>query len=89
MDDRQIHERVLGYMRSKGAIPGDTEEAKLSFEYLTSGLIDSLGIVRMVVEFEREFGVHFEPAHMQSQDFQTVGGLIRLIQRLSRAAHGT
>lgn len=78
-----VKDRVLAYLESKGGVPGRTEEEKLRFEYLNAGLIDSMGIVEMLQAFEAEFGVRFSPSHMQSVDFQTVGGLVRIIAKLS------
>jgi|CXWL01.1.fsa_nt_gi acyl carrier protein len=83
-NDQRIKERVLQFMASKGEIPGATEDEHLAFAYLQSGLVDSMGIVEMIQSFEDEFDVRFEPHHLQSQDFQTVGGIIRLLQHLSR-----
>lgn len=88
MTSTQIKNRVISYLEAHGAIPGNSEEERLRFEHINSGLIDSLGIVKMIFEFEREFRVHFLPVHMQSDEFQTVGGLIDLIVRLS-AEQGT
>ena len=77
-----VKEKVLDFLRSKGGIPGRSEQEQLDFEYLEEKLIDSLGIVTMVLTFEDEFGIHFEPEHMQSEDFRTIGGLVRLIEQL-------
>lgn len=82
--DGEVKAEVLRYLEGKGKLPGATEADKLRYEYLSAGLIDSLGIVEMVEEFERRFGVRFRPEDLQSQDFQTVGGLIGLIERLPR-----
>lgn len=77
-----VKEKVFAFLKSKGEIPGDTEEEQLAFEYIDEKLIDSLGIVTMVLTFEEEFGIHFEPEDMQSMEFRTIGGLISLIERL-------
>ncbi|TIU58036.1 MAG: acyl carrier protein [Mesorhizobium sp.] len=50
--------------------------------YLDDGLIDSFGIVTMIDEFESELGVSFSAEDMQSYEFQTVGGLIGILERL-------
>jgi acyl carrier protein len=80
--DSNVKEKVLAFLRSKGEIPGQTEEEQLAFEYIDNKLIDSLGIVIMVLTFEEEFGIFFEPEDMQSMEFRTIGGLISLIERL-------
>jgi acyl carrier protein len=54
----------------------------LPYAYLDQGIIDSLGIVTMISEFESVFGIQFSADDMQSREFLTVGGLIALIDRL-------
>jgi acyl carrier protein len=55
----------------------------LGILYLDDGLIDSLGIITMVSEFESALGVRFSAEDMQSYDFQSVGGLIAILDRLN------
>jgi acyl carrier protein len=80
--DMNVKESVFKFFISKGKISGQTEEEQLAYPYLDERFIDSLGIVEMVLTFEKEFGIHFEPRHMQSRQFRTIGGLIILIQSL-------
>ena len=79
-----VKDFVLTYLRSKCEIPGKTEEEQLAYPYLDKKLIDSLGIVEMIVTLEEKFDIHFEPEHMQSDEFQTTGGLITLVERLTK-----
>lgn len=58
----------------------------LTVHYLNDGLIDSFGIVTMIVEFESALGVTFSAEDMESYEFQTVGGLIGILDRLGRPA---
>lgn len=75
-------EGVLSFFQQKGGIPGGTREEQLSYHYLDEGIVDSMGIVEMVMAFEKGFGIHFSSSDMQSWEFRTVGGLIDLIERL-------
>ena len=79
-------ERVLTFFSRHGrkALPG-TEADALACSYLDVGIIDSLGIVTMISEFESDLAIHFSAEDLQSYDFQTVGGLIVLIDRLRAA----
>lgn len=54
----------------------------LACNYLDMGIIDSLGIVTMMSEFESNLAIHFSAEDLQSYEFQTVGGLITLIDRM-------
>jgi acyl carrier protein len=66
---------------ARKALPKSSAEI-LACSYLDEGLIDSLGIVIMLSELEPEFGIRFSAEDMQSYEFQTIGGLIALIDRL-------
>jgi hypothetical protein len=66
---------------ARTALPASLADV-LACHYLDEGLIDSLGIVIMISELEPEFGIHFSAEDMQSYEFQTIGGLIALIDRL-------
>lgn len=66
---------------AKSPLPQD-EGALLASFYLDVGIIDSLGIVMMIGEIEDKLGVTFSSEDMQSYEFQTVGGLIGIVERL-------
>ena len=80
--DIKVKKTVLGFLTAKGEIPGKTEKEQLRYEYLDEGLIDSMGIVEMVLEFEKKFDIRFKPQHLQSAAFRTVGGLILMIENM-------
>lgn len=81
---RSVKETVLSYLESKGDIADLSENDKLSYKYLDNRLIDSFGIIEMVTRFEQIFGIAFEPHHMESEEFTTIGGLIKLIEDMLR-----
>lgn len=67
---------------AKSLLPSGKEA--LAVPYLDNGLIDSLGIITMIAEFESALGVAFSAEDMQSYEFQTVGGLIRILDRMAK-----
>jgi len=78
----QTQDIVFKYFDEKGGIPGNDLKEKLGCHYLDIKIIDSMGIIEMVSLFEESFKIRFEAEHLQSNEFQTVGGLIELIDRL-------
>ncbi|MBN1577307.1 MAG: acyl carrier protein [Chitinispirillaceae bacterium] len=80
--DGTIKANVLAYFSAKGAVPGESDEQKLSFDYLKAGFIDSMGIVEMIGTFEEKFDVRFEQEHFDSPGFSTIGGLVDIISSL-------
>jgi len=73
---------VIKFFDEKGGIPGNGLKEKLACHYLDIKIIDSMGIIEMVTLFEDSFKIRFEAEDLQSNEFQTVGGLIELIDRL-------
>jgi len=73
---------VFKFFDEKGGIPGNGLQEKLRCHYLDIKIIDSMGIIEMVSFFEDKFKIRFEAEHLQSNEFQTVGGLITLVDRL-------
>lgn len=51
-----------------------------NFNYVENGYVDSLGIVLFVTELEEHFHIEFSDEELMSPSFQTIGGLIRMIE---------
>jgi len=79
-----IKKEVITFLEKQNPIPGSSEQEKLDCYYLDSGVIDSLTIITLITEFEEKFQIRFESDDLQSQEFQTVGGLIGIIERLKQ-----
>jgi acyl carrier protein len=77
----EIEEAILAFFDEKGGLPGETSAAKLNCAYLEAGVVTSVGLVELVMMLERRFGVRFQAADMQSQEFQTVRGLAAIVRR--------
>jgi hypothetical protein len=75
-------EYVLNFLRARGEIPGATVDEYLGCEYLDVGLVDSFGLVELILDCEDKFSIRFGPEDMQSVEFRTIGGLVGLINRL-------
>ena len=69
-----IEQFVLGYLPL-----GREGEDLAGFNFVDSGLLDSFGILSMVMDIESRFSVKLTPAELLNDDSKTVGGLARLI----------
>ena len=81
-----VQQTVLEFFSQKGGLPGSTTEEQLTCAYLDAKIIDSMGIIEMVTHFEDAFGIRFSAEDLQSQEFQTVGGVVALIERIRSSA---
>ncbi|MGL9621713.1 cyclase family protein [Bradyrhizobium sp. U531] len=78
------HERsVRKFFARHGKSSLPAGEAAFSLRFLEQGVIDSFGLVTMITELEGELGVTFSAEDLQSYEFQTVGGLIAILNRLA------
>ena len=82
----QTQDIVFKYFDEKGGIPGNDLKEKLGCHYLDIKIIDSMGIIEMVSHFEEIFKIQFRSEDLQCEEFQTVEGLIQLIEKL-RTSH--
>ena len=51
-----------------------------AFNYIDSGHIDSIAIVKFILEIEIEFNVDISPEDIESPEFRTIGGLVQIIR---------
>ena len=79
-----IKETIVNYLKyhARKKFPSGTEEELLGCYYLEAGLLDSVGVVEMILEFEDTFGIRLDPDQLRSNEFRTIGGLIRIIETL-------
>lgn len=63
--------------------PGPVAEL-LEANYFERELLDSLGIVQLIVGIEDRFDVRLDSSHMQDPRFCTIRGLAQIIDELKR-----
>jgi acyl carrier protein len=74
----KIKKFVINYIEKRGKLP---ENINLDeFNYIETGYVDSMGIIKFIVELEKEFDIEIKDDDMLSPKFKTIGGLIELIE---------
>jgi acyl carrier protein len=71
---------LIGYVAEHGKLGGPAVEDLLEEHYVGIGLLDSLGVVQMLVGIEEEFGVWLDPEQMQDPRFCSIAGLAELVE---------
>ena len=74
-----IRDFVLRLIGKKAKLPQQVDVE--SFNYIDSGYVDSMGIIKFVVDIESEFDIELSEADIESPEFRTVGGLVFLITK--------
>lgn len=75
---------LMSYFEANGTLGARSIEDVLDENYVTLELLDSLGIVQLLVGLEEQFGVWLDPAEMQDPRFCSISGLAALVEE-SRA----
>ena len=68
---------IVSLLEKKQAIPKNLNVS--DYRFMESGHIDSLGIMKFILQIEDKFKIEISDEDMVSQQFQTVGGLSELI----------
>lgn len=71
---------VISYFRERGNTSEINDEELLKCNYIDAGLVDSISIAEMIVTFEEHFGFDFNEQDLESDRFQTVSGLLNIIE---------
>jgi len=75
----EIETWIADYLRREGKAGDADPESLLDLNYVEGGLIDSLGIVMLIVGLEDTFGAKLGPEQMQDPRFCSIRGLAELI----------
>lgn len=75
----KVEEFILKYIQKKYTIPQDTDVYSLN--YIEQGYVDSLGLIKFIVELEDEFQIELTDDELDSSSIKIVGELIKIIER--------
>ncbi|SJZ43649.1 phosphopantetheine-binding protein [Selenihalanaerobacter shriftii] len=69
---------IIGLLEKKNKIDESVDIETLN--YVEKGYVDSLGIIKFVVEIEDEFEIEFSDDELADPSFKIVGELIKLVE---------
>lgn len=72
-----IRAYLIGLIEAKGRLPAGIDVD--GFNYIDSGHVDSIGIIKFVLGIESRYGIEIGEEDMMSTGFRTVGGLVAMI----------
>lgn len=73
-----IRSFLLGLLEKKSRLPRDFDDAS---DFIEAGIIDSIGIIKFIVEIEFRFDIEIADADIESDEFRSVQGLVTMISR--------
>lgn len=74
-----IRQFILDYIQTEYSIPADIDAGKLNF--VETGYVDSVGMIRFVVALEEEFDIEFNDDELSDPAFKVVGALEKMIEQ--------
>lgn len=77
MSKKEIAEKVLDMLQAEYELPKDIDIMR--FNYVDSGFVDSLGLVRFLSLIMDEFDIDFDDDEMLSPEIRVVENLVNLI----------
>ncbi|MFA6180219.1 MAG: acyl carrier protein [Candidatus Methylopumilus sp.] len=69
---------VLGLLEKKSRLPQGFDDAT---DYLKAGIIDSIGIIKFILELESRFDIEIVDTDIEADEFRSVQGLVAMISR--------
>jgi acyl carrier protein len=69
---------VLALLEKKSRLPKSFDDAS---DFIKAGIVDSVGIIKFILELESRFDIEISEADIESDEFRTVRGLVALIER--------
>lgn len=74
----KIQDFLLDYIQREYSLPEDIDF--ITFNYVESGYIDSMGLVQFIATIEDEFGIEFTDEELENPKIKVIGGLIDMIK---------
>ncbi|MEK7856196.1 MAG: phosphopantetheine-binding protein [Acidobacteriota bacterium] len=74
----QVREFVIKAIEKKSRLPAGCNVD--TFNYIDSGHVDSIAIIKFILELEEEFKIDIAPEEVESAEFRTIGGLVGIIK---------
>jgi acyl carrier protein len=77
-------QKIRAYIANELAPDSGIEDVPLDYELITSGLIDSLSLVRLIAWIESEFQFSLGDMNISPSDFNTIEKINQFINRASQ-----
>lgn len=72
---------LLDWFDKRSPLSG-TKEEQLKTDFFAEGLIDSFGVIELILAVETEFGISLNERHFQDRRFKIIEGLSEIIAEI-------
>jgi acyl carrier protein len=77
-----IEAKVRGYILENLMFSSDESELANDASLLERGVIDSTGVLEIILFLEGEFGIEVKASEMLPENFDSVNNMVRFVSRL-------
>ena len=84
-DIGQVRARIRGYILENLLFTDDPSQLPDDASLLDRGIIDSTGVLEIVLFLEEQFGIKVKDSDMLPENFDTVDRMVRFVVRLTGA----
>jgi acyl carrier protein len=77
-----VEAKVRGYILENLLFTSDDSQLPNDASLLDRGIIDSTGVLEIVLFLESEFGVKVQDSQMLPENFDSVNNIVNFVQRL-------
>ena len=78
-------DRVAGFIVDELGFDGKREDLTLDYPLLANGVIDSLGLFRIVEFVENEYGIEIPDDELLPENFETLRAIGRMVDAHARS----
>tara|TARA_B100001059_G_C17287950_1_gene311357 strand:- start:14 stop:280 length:267 start_codon:yes stop_codon:yes gene_type:complete len=76
-----IQKKILKIVEKSKKIPEKKFEKKLDYWFIDEGIVDSINLIRFILEIESKFKIKLTSKDTQSDNFRTINGITKIINK--------
>lgn len=81
---QDIQTFIRHLLEKKGKLP---QSFNAHTDYIKSGVVDSMGIIKFMLDIEAQYDIEITEEDMESPQFRTLAGIVLLIQNKLKTRH--
>jgi acyl carrier protein len=86
MSHTSLRAAITGFIR-KNFVYDEKRQIGDDESFLSSGILDSTGVVELIAFLEETYGVHFEDEELVAENFDTLAKLVAFMERKTSDPH--
>ena len=81
----QLREKLIQFLNAEFLSVGEVQNIPLDYDLVDSGLVDSLGLLKLVSFIEEHLKVSIAPEAMTPDNFRTLAAMLRTLGESSES----